>query len=135
VAPGLILLPGQCLWGWRPTLEVSWFLLTHLDSFIVTRQLSSIYRDLVPSRQIILTRDFSTVYLDLQKPRPHLRFASSGHAMLCSFRPPRGKSSRAFTPTRTTDIVQSGGRSATLMLFFAWPLTNLTEKGRTFRLY
>jgi len=49
--------------------QVSWFLQTHLDSFIVTRQFSSTYRDLVPSRQIIVTRDFSTVYQDLQKPR------------------------------------------------------------------
>jgi hypothetical protein len=48
---------------------VSWFLLSHLDSVIVTRQFSSTYRDLVPSRQIIVTRDFSTVYQDLQKPR------------------------------------------------------------------
>src|SRR5450759_2740256 len=48
---------------------LSWFLLTHLDSLIMTRQLSSTYRDLVPSRQIIVTRDFSTVYRDLQKPR------------------------------------------------------------------
>jgi hypothetical protein len=31
---------------------VSWFLLFHLDNFIVTRQLSSIYRDLVSSRQL-----------------------------------------------------------------------------------
>jgi hypothetical protein len=31
---------------------VSWFLLFHLDSFIVTRQLSSTYRDLVSSRQL-----------------------------------------------------------------------------------
>ena len=48
---------------------VSWFLLFHLDSFILTRQLSSTYRDLVPSRQIIMTRDFSTIYQDWQKPR------------------------------------------------------------------
>ena len=46
---------------------LSWFLLTHLDSFIVTRQLSSTYRDLVPSRQIIVTRDFSHIYQDWQK--------------------------------------------------------------------
>jgi hypothetical protein len=39
--------------------QVSWFLLSHLDSFIMTRQLSSIYRDLVPSRQIILTKNLS----------------------------------------------------------------------------
>jgi len=49
--------------------QVSWFLLTHLDSFIVTRQPSSTYRDLVPFRQFILTHDFSSIYQDLQKPR------------------------------------------------------------------
>jgi hypothetical protein len=49
--------------------RVSWFLLFHLDSFIVTRQLLSTYRDLVSFRQIIVTRDFSTVYQDWQKPR------------------------------------------------------------------
>ena len=35
----------------------------------MTRQLSSTYRDLVPSIQIIVTRDFSTVSQDWQKPR------------------------------------------------------------------
>jgi len=49
--------------------RMSWFLQTHLDNFIVTRQLSSTYRDLVPSRQIIVTRDFSAVNQDMQKPR------------------------------------------------------------------
>jgi hypothetical protein len=48
--------------------RVSWFLQTNLDSFIVTRQLLSTYRDLVSSRQIIVTRDLSTIYRDLQKP-------------------------------------------------------------------
>jgi hypothetical protein len=49
--------------------RVSWFLQTHLDSFIMTRQVSSTYRDLVPSKQIVVTSDFSTIYQDLQKPR------------------------------------------------------------------
>jgi len=49
--------------------RVSWFLRTHLDSFIMTRQVSSTYRDLVPPRQIVVTSDFSTIYQDLQKPR------------------------------------------------------------------
>jgi hypothetical protein len=39
--------------------QVSWFLQGHQDSFIVTRQLSSIYRDLLPSRQITVTRYLS----------------------------------------------------------------------------
>jgi len=50
--------PGTESIGLRANARVSWFLLFHLDSFIVTRQLSSIYRDLVQSRQIIVTRDF-----------------------------------------------------------------------------
>ena len=38
--------------GLQADARVSWFLLFHLDSFILTRQLSSTYRDLVPSRQL-----------------------------------------------------------------------------------
>jgi len=41
----------------------------HLDNFIVTRQLSSTYQDLVSSRQLIVTLNFSAVYQDLQKTR------------------------------------------------------------------
>jgi len=37
--------------------HISWFLQTHLDSFIVTRQLSPIYRDLLTTRQITVTRN------------------------------------------------------------------------------
>jgi hypothetical protein len=51
--------------GLAANAQVSWFLQTRLDSFIMTRQPSSTYRDLVPSRQIIMTRDFSSVYRDL----------------------------------------------------------------------
>jgi hypothetical protein len=36
--------------------RVSWFLQIYQDSFIVTRQLSPVYRDLVHSRQITVTR-------------------------------------------------------------------------------
>jgi hypothetical protein len=53
----------------RQALMVSWFLLFQLDSYIVTRQLSSIYRDLVPFNSFIMTRDFSAIFQDLQKPR------------------------------------------------------------------
>jgi len=49
--------------------QLSLFLQSHLDSLIETRQLSSVYRDLVPSRQINVTLDFSTVYQDWQKLR------------------------------------------------------------------
>ena len=44
------------LWAYA---QVSWFLLRNLDSFIVTRQISSTYRDLVPSRQITVTQYLS----------------------------------------------------------------------------
>jgi hypothetical protein len=50
---------------------VSWFLQTHLDSFIVTRQLSSTYRDLVPQDSFTVTPDFSAICRDLQKPFHH----------------------------------------------------------------
>jgi hypothetical protein len=49
--------------------HVSWFLQSHQDNFIVTRQLSSIYRDLLPSRQITVTRYLSPLTGTLQKPR------------------------------------------------------------------
>jgi len=35
----------------------------------VTRQLASIYLDLVPSRQLIVTLDLSSTYRDWQKTR------------------------------------------------------------------
>jgi hypothetical protein len=35
----------------------------------MTRKLSSVYRDLVPSRQIFVTQDFSSTYRDWQKTR------------------------------------------------------------------
>ena len=38
------------------------FFARHLDSFIVTRNLSSTYRDLVPFRQIIVTQNISSTY-------------------------------------------------------------------------
>ena len=37
--------------GLQADAQLSWFLQRHLDCFIVTRQLSAIYRDLVPLRQ------------------------------------------------------------------------------------
>jgi len=55
--------------GLQADARVSWFLQRHLDNFIVTRQLSSIYRDLVPSRQITVTQDLSSTYRDWQKTR------------------------------------------------------------------
>jgi hypothetical protein len=38
--------------GLAADVQESWFLQSHLDYFIVTRQLSFTYRDLVPSRQL-----------------------------------------------------------------------------------
>ena len=45
----------------------SLFFARHLDCFIMTRQLASIYQDLVPFRQIIVTRNLSSIYRDWQK--------------------------------------------------------------------
>jgi hypothetical protein len=45
------------------------FFARHLDCFIMTRQFASIYRDLVPSRQIIVTPNLSSTYRDWQKTR------------------------------------------------------------------
>jgi hypothetical protein len=47
------------------------FFARHIDYFIMTQNHTSIYRDLVPSRQIIVTRDFAATYQDWQKPRQH----------------------------------------------------------------
>jgi len=55
--------------GLQADARVSWFLLFHLDGSIVTRELSSTYRDLVPSRQIIVTRQLPSTYRDWQKTR------------------------------------------------------------------
>jgi hypothetical protein len=41
----------------------------YLNNFIVTRQLSSTCRDLVPSNSFIVTSGCSSIYQDLQKPR------------------------------------------------------------------
>ena len=53
--------------GLQADAQVSWFLHRHLDSFIVTRQLSSIYRDLVPSRQFHRDTKLTPIYRDWQK--------------------------------------------------------------------
>jgi len=55
--------------GLQANAQVSWFLQRHLDYFIVTRQISFTYRDLVPFRQFIVTSDLSPIYQDVQKPR------------------------------------------------------------------
>ena len=45
------------------------FFARHLDYFIMTRNLTAIYRDLVPSDSFIVTLGFSSVYRDWQKTR------------------------------------------------------------------
>ena len=43
------------------------FFARHLDYFIVTRNLSAIYLDLVPFNNFIMTIGFSSIYRDWQK--------------------------------------------------------------------
>jgi hypothetical protein len=45
------------------------FFARHLDYFIMTQNLTSVYRDLVPSRQFIVTQNISSTYRDWQKMR------------------------------------------------------------------
>jgi hypothetical protein len=45
------------------------FFALHRDYFIVTRNFSNIYRDLVPLRQFTVTRNISAIYRDWQKTR------------------------------------------------------------------
>ena len=45
------------------------FFARHLDYFIMTRKFASIYRDLVPFRQIIVTQNLLSTYQDWQKTR------------------------------------------------------------------
>jgi len=53
--------------GLQADAQLSWFLLFHLDSFIVIRQLSSIYRDLVPSGQFHHDTKLLSTYRDFAK--------------------------------------------------------------------
>ena len=45
------------------------FFARHLDSFIVTRNFTTIYRDLVPFNSFTLTLGISAIYRDWQKTR------------------------------------------------------------------
>jgi hypothetical protein len=45
------------------------FFARHLDYFIMTRNFTAIYRDLVPSRQITVTLGLASIYRDWQKTR------------------------------------------------------------------
>jgi hypothetical protein len=45
------------------------FFARHLDSFIVTQNFATIYRDLVPFNIFTVTLGFATIYRDWQKTR------------------------------------------------------------------
>jgi hypothetical protein len=45
------------------------FFALHRDYFIVTRNFTAVYLDLLPSRQITVTQNFSAIYRDWQKTR------------------------------------------------------------------
>jgi hypothetical protein len=47
------------------------FFTRHLDYFIVTRNFTAIYLDLVPSPSFTVTRGFAATYRDWQKTRHH----------------------------------------------------------------
>jgi hypothetical protein len=66
VAPGQILLPRQSQWaaGHR---SGALFFARRQDYFIMTRNISFTYRDLLPFRQFIVTQNLSSTYLDWQK--------------------------------------------------------------------
>jgi hypothetical protein len=54
--------------GWRPTL---WRLVfcSHRDYFVVTRNFTAVYLDLLPFRSYTVTLGFASVYRDWQKTR------------------------------------------------------------------
>jgi len=43
------------------------FFAVHLDYFVVTRNITAIYRDLLPFRSFTVTRGYSSTYRDWQK--------------------------------------------------------------------
>jgi hypothetical protein len=66
VAPGQFRLPGQHL-GLAGRRAGALFFARHPDYFIVTRNFSAIYRDLVPSRSFTVTLGFAATYRDWKK--------------------------------------------------------------------
>jgi hypothetical protein len=67
-APGLFHLPGQYVWvGGRCTDAL--FFARHRDYFIVTRNFTAVYQDLVPFSSFIVTLGYSAIYRDWQKTR------------------------------------------------------------------
>jgi hypothetical protein len=73
----------------------AWFFARHLDYFIMTQNLTSVYRDLVPSRQLHRETKFSSVCQDWPalttetNPHPGLVYRSVGRAKTT---PPRSAS-------------------------------------------
>ena len=68
MAPGQFRLPGQHLWVGGPT---RWRLVfcSHQDYFVVTRNCTAVYLDLLPFRSFTVTLGFESTYLDWQKTR------------------------------------------------------------------
>ena len=60
--------PGTASLGWRADALVPCFLLAP-RLFIVTRNFTAVYLDLVSFNSFIVTREFSSVYQDWQKTR------------------------------------------------------------------
>jgi hypothetical protein len=62
-APRLFRLPGQHLWAGWPT---RWRLVfcSHQDYFIVTRNFTAVYLDLLPFRNLTVTQNFSAIFRD-----------------------------------------------------------------------
>ena len=66
-APRLFRLPGQSLHRAAGLRAGAVFFALHRDYFILTRNFTAIYQDLVPFNSFIVTREFSSVYQDWQK--------------------------------------------------------------------
>ena len=68
VAPGQFRLPGQHHWaGGRRAGAL--FFARHRDYFIVTRNFTAVYLDLVPFNSFTVTLGFAAIYRDWQKTR------------------------------------------------------------------
>jgi hypothetical protein len=70
IATGQFHLSGQHGWVGGRRAGALFFAL-HRDYFIVTRNFTAIYLDLVPSPSFTVTRGFAATYRDWQKTRHH----------------------------------------------------------------
>ena len=68
-APRLFHLPGQSLCRVGGRRAGALFFARHRDYFIVTRNFTDVYLDLVPSLSFIVTLGFAPIYRDWQKTR------------------------------------------------------------------